>query len=71
MHGQQHMKLGLCCIGNMQDGTEHVLNTIRFTNVVFYFLGSSSLWFSHISTIQVKNESAARGYGGTAVCCKG
>lgn len=28
-------------------------------------------WFSHISTIQVKNESAARGYGGTAVCCKG
>ena len=50
MHGQQHMKLGLCCIGNMQDGTEHVLNTIRFTNVVFYFLGSSSLWFSHIST---------------------
>jgi len=35
----------------MQDGTEHILNTvIRFANVVFYFLGSSSLWFSHIST---------------------
>lgn len=28
-------------------------------------------WFSHISTIQVKNESAARGYGGTAICSTG
>jgi len=35
----------------MLDSTEHTLNiVIRITNVVFYFLGSSSLWFSHFST---------------------